>query len=75
MAFESHQKAAVSLKNGWTKAEITPYETFVKDKDGNATKVKVDIDDGCRPETTVEGLSKLKPAFAKGGCTTAGNSS
>ena len=63
MAFESHQKAAISIKNGWTKAEITPYETTVKDKDGNLTKVKVEIDDGCRPETTVEGLSKLKPAF------------
>jgi len=63
------------LKNGWTKAEITPYETTVKDEKGNLTKVKVEIDDGCRPETTIEGLSKLKPAFAKGGVTTAGNSS
>ena len=75
MAFESHQKAAISIKNGWTKAEITPYETTVKDKDGNLTKVKVEIDDGCRPETTVEGLSKLKPAFQKNGTSTGGNSS
>ena len=35
----------------------------LKDKDGKETKVKVDKDDGCRPETTVEGLGKLKPAF------------
>ena len=35
----------------------------------------VDKDDGCRPETTVAGLSKLKPAFQKDGTTTAGNSS
>jgi len=35
----------------------------------------VDKDDGVRAETTVEGLSKLKPAFKKGGSTTAGNSS
>ena len=47
----------------------------MKDKDGNATSVLVDMDDGCRPQTTFEGLSKLKPAFKKGGCTTAGNSS
>lgn len=35
----------------------------------------VDKDDGCRPETTVAGLAKLKPAFQKDGTTTAGNSS
>jgi acetyl-CoA acyltransferase 1 len=33
------------------------------------------MDDGVRPETTLEGLAKLKPAFKKGGTTTAGNSS
>lgn len=75
MAFESHQKAANSLKQGWAKKEITPYKTFIKDKEGNQKEVLVDIDDGCRPETTVAGLGKLKPAFQKGGSTTAGNSS
>lgn len=35
----------------------------------------VNIDDGVRPKTTLEGLAKLKPAFKKGGSTTAGNSS
>lgn len=75
LAFESHQKAAVALKNNWAKDEIVVYETIVKDKDGNETKVVVDKDDGCRPQTTVEGLGKLKPAFQKGGSTTAGNSS
>ena len=75
LAFESHQKAAVALKNNLAKDEIVVYETIVKDKDGNETKVVVDKDDGCRPQTTVEGLGKLKPAFQKGGSTTAGNSS
>ena len=56
-------------------AEITPYTTIVKDKDGNETRVTVDKDDGIRATTTVEGLAKLKPAFQKGGSTTAGNSS
>jgi acetyl-CoA acyltransferase 1 len=47
----------------------------VKDKDGNGKKVLVDMDDGVRADTTIEGLSKLKPAFSKDGTTTAGNSS
>lgn len=75
MAFESHQKAAHAQKNGWSKDEITVYETTVTDKDGNEKKVLVDRDCGVRPETTMEGLAKLKPAFKKGGSTTAGNSS
>jgi len=47
----------------------------VTDKDGNETEVTVDRDDGVRPTTTMESLAKLKPAFKKGGSTTAGNSS
>jgi acetyl-CoA acyltransferase 1 len=60
---------------GWGQSEITVYETILKDKDGNEKKVKVDRDDGVRTTTTVAGLGKLKPAFKKGGTTTAGNSS
>lgn len=47
----------------------------MKDKDGNEKEVIVDKDEGMRDGTTMEGLSKLKPAFKKGGSTTAGNSS
>ena len=75
MAFESHKKAAHAQKMGWSQKEITPYETTVTDKEGNEKKVMVDRDDGVRPQTTLEGLAKLKPAFQKGGSTTAGNSS
>jgi acetyl-CoA acyltransferase 1 len=75
MAFDSHRKAAHAIKEGWLQKEITPYMTIVKDKDGNEKKVKVDCDDGVRPTTTLQGLAKLKPAFKKGGTTTAGNSS
>lgn len=75
MAVESHKKAAHSNKMGWSQAEITPYKTIVKDKDDNEKEVLVDRDDGVRPQTTLEGLGKLKPAFKKGGSTTAGNSS
>ena len=35
----------------------------------------VDTDEGPRADTSLEGLAKLKPAFAAGGCVTAGNSS
>ena len=35
----------------------------------------VDTDEGVRADTSIEGLAKLKPAFAAGGCVTAGNSS
>lgn len=57
---------------------------MVKDKDGNAKEVFLYIiiyqvivtqDDGIRKDTTYEGLAKLKPAFKKGGSTTAGNAS
>jgi len=75
MAYESHMKAHRAQKEGWSKKEITPYYTVVKDKEGNEKKVLIDRDDGCRPQTTPESLAKLKPAFQKGGTTTAGNSS
>ena len=75
MAVESHKKAAAALAAGLLQAEITPYETIVKDKDGNETKVMVNKDDGVRANTTAAGLAKLKPAFQKNGTTTAGNSS
>ena len=60
---------------GWSKDEITPYKTIVTDKEGNEKEIMVEMDDGVRPQTTLEGLGKLKPAFKKGGSTTAGNSS
>lgn len=53
LAFESHAKAAAAVKNGWTKTEITPYKTFVKDEKGEQKEILVDMDDGCRPETTL----------------------
>lgn len=75
MAFESHKKAAHANKMGWSQAEITPYKTIIRTKDDEEKEVLVDRDDGVRPNTTMEGLAKLKPAFKKGGSTTAGNSS
>eukprot|EP00808_Paulinella_micropora_P013118 g38158.t1 len=75
MAVESHKKALTAQKDGRFKNEIVPVMTTVKDKEGKEINVTVNQDDGPREGTTFEGLSKLKPAFKKGGCTTAGNSS
>lgn len=75
LAVSSHKKAHAAQQDGRLNAEITPYTTIVKDKDGNETKVLVNRDDGIRPQTTLAGLGKLKAAFQKNGTTTAGNSS
>ena len=49
--------------------------TKIVDKDGNEKQIVVSKDEGIRKGTTLEKLGKLKPAFKKGGSTTAGNSS
>jgi acetyl-CoA acyltransferase 1 len=74
-AVESHKKAANAQKNGYFDEEIVHVTTKVKDKDGKFKDVVVSKDEGIRPDTSFEGLSKLKASFKKGGTTTAGNSS
>jgi len=77
-ALQSQQKAFHALKNNLYE-EIVPIPVTVKGE-GNQTgidlikKVVVSNDEGIRP-TTLEALSKLKPAFTENGSTTAGNSS
>jgi len=75
LAVESHAKAAAAQKAGLFDSEIVPVLAKVKGKDGAVAEVLVDKDEGPRADTTVEGLSKLKPAFKKGGSTHAGNAS
>lgn len=76
LAVASHQKAAKAIKEGKFKDEIVPITVKVKDpKTGQEKEVVFDTDDGVRPETTLEGLGKLKAVFQKGGSTTAGNAS
>ncbi|MEU0663266.1 acetyl-CoA C-acetyltransferase [Streptomyces lavendulocolor] len=67
----SHQRAAAAQKNGLFEAEITPVE--IPQRKGEP--VVFSKDEGIRPETTVESLGKLRPAFAKDGTITAGTSS
>jgi len=75
-AVESHLKAAKAQAAGKFKNEIVPVKTKVKDpKTGAERDVVFDTDEGIRGDTTIEGLSKLKPAFTTKGSTTAGNSS
>jgi acetyl-CoA acyltransferase 1 len=75
-AASSYQKAELAQKKGYFDAEIYPITVkFTDPKTGNESLVTVKKDDGVRAGTTVEGLSKLKPAFSKDGSTHAGNAS
>lgn len=74
-AYESHMKAKHARESGYFAKEIVPIEVTRTDKEGNEKRVLVEHDDGIRVRTTLEKLAKLKPAFKKGGLTTAGNSS
>ena len=79
-AYASHMKAIAAMKAGEFADEITPVD--VTDRAPNletgeviSSTRKVKLDEGARPDTTVEGLSKLKTVFAARGSVTAGNSS
>ncbi len=77
-AFNSHMKAAGAIKEGRFADEIIPVKTETSViVDGKVKKKKeiVDIDDGVRPDTTVEALAKLRTVFRINGSVTAGNSS
>jgi acetyl-CoA C-acetyltransferase len=67
----SHEKAAAAIKSGKLAEEIVPVP--VPQRKGDP--VIVDTDEGVRPETTVDTLAKLRPAFDKEGTITAGNAS
>src|SRR5690606_9824251 len=71
VAARSHQRAAAAWDAGIFDAELVPVE--IPQRRGDA--VVVTRDEGIRPETTVDSLAKLRPAFAEGGSITAGNSS
>jgi acetyl-CoA C-acetyltransferase len=70
-AARSHQRAAAAQKNGVFDAEITP--VAIPQRKGEP--ILFDTDEGIRPDTTVEGLARLRPAFTKDGTITAGTSS
>ncbi|ROZ68729.1 beta-ketothiolase BktB [Ramlibacter sp. WS9] len=69
-AVESHRRATAAIADGRFASQIVPIE--VKTKKG---MVLFGTDEHVRPNTTMEDLAKLKPAFDKAGSVTAGNSS
>ena len=82
-ALASHQKAMAAIQAGEFKDEISPYEIVSHQPDlaGNTVRLRkllVDTDEGPRPDSSIEGLAKLRPVFRNGqfgGSVTAGNSS
>jgi acetyl-CoA acyltransferase len=79
-AYESHMKAIAAMKAGEFADEMTEVEVAERSLDLESADVtvstrKVNIDEGARPDTTVQTLGKLKPVFAARGSVTAGNSS
>ena len=79
-AYDSHMKALKAQQAGEFAAETTPVEVTERNADLESGEVAlkariVSIDEGARPDTTVEGLARLKTVFAARGSVTAGNSS
>jgi acetyl-CoA acetyltransferase family protein len=69
-ALASQQRAAAAWEAGRFDAEVVPVE--IKTRKG---VTRFERDDHLRPDTTLEGLAKLRPAFSKDGFVTAGNAS
>jgi len=74
-AYESQRRAAEAREKGKLKDEIAPITVTVFDEKGKASQVTVSDDTILRPDTQLEGLTKLKPAFDAKGTVTAGNAS
>jgi len=77
-SLKSHQNAAKAIDGSLFKDEIVPVtveDVFVKDGLRMESSHVVDTDEGVRRDTSLEGLSRLRPAFKKEGVVTAGNSS
>lgn len=78
-AYHSHRKAAEAYAKGIFKDEILPFEVEEVEMGADGRPVRrtiiLDRDEHLRPETTIEGLGKLRPVFKQGGTVTAGNAS
>ena len=75
---ESQQRAARATEEGRFEREIVPVRSIRRDRDSGdlvETDEMVVADEGIRPDTTLEALANLKPAFKPDGKVTAGNSS
>jgi acetyl-CoA acyltransferase len=78
-AVQSHQKAARAIEAGKFVDEIVPVDVIIrsvgKDNKLNEKKITFSQDEGVRPNTNMEVLAKLRPAFSVTGTVTAGNAS
>ncbi|NMU90570.1 acetyl-CoA C-acyltransferase [Achromobacter ruhlandii] len=79
-ALASQQKANAAIAAGHFRAETTPFEVVTRLPGGSKGEVRgtrrlVEVDEGPRPDSSAEGLARLKPVFAARGSVTAGNSS
>lgn len=77
-AVRSHQRAAKAIREGKFKDEIVPVEVTVRKVENNKLVEKTILfeeDEGVRPDTNMETLAKLHPAFSVNGTVTAGNAS
>ena len=79
-AYASHMKALAAMKAGHFDNEMTTVEVTERSVDLTSAEVtsttrSVSLDEGARPDTTVEGLAKLRAVFSARGSVTAGNSS
>lgn len=79
-ALASHQRALAAMAAGQFKEEITPVEVVDRAPDlatGQVLETRrlVSLDEGARPDTSLEGLAKLRTVFSARGSVTAGNSS
>ena len=79
-ALESHRRALKAIADGEFADEMTAVDVIARTPDLATGEVstktrRVDIDEGPRPDTSLEGLAKLRPVFAAKGSVTAGNSS
>jgi acetyl-CoA C-acetyltransferase len=70
LAVESHRRAAAAIAEGRFKSQIVPIVKQTK-----KGEVVFDTDEHVKPNTTMETLAKMKPAFKKDGSVTAGNAS
>jgi acetyl-CoA C-acetyltransferase len=70
LALQSHQRASAATKAGYFKEQILPIESRVKGQ-----TVVFDSDEHVKADTTLEKLTKLRPAFKGDGTVTAGNAS
>jgi len=78
-SYRSHMRAIAAIKAGKFSGEIVPIAVEFAEAQANGevkrTSVTFDTDEGPRPDTSPEGLAKLRPVFHVKGTVTAGNSS